>query len=162
MLKKAVQSLLSRLASCSPGRCWWRKEERDSGVGRDATEVWTFPENVIGNSESLHRPDGFGEPSLGLFTGTHEVPTIQPSSLSMAQCSGDTTSRRKAPPCVCEGEHRHSTRSMCVIPGAVGSEKCWALGLLTEVLCSSLAQVQRWLEPALVMSWDHVSSHEKL
>lgn len=46
--------------------------------------MWTFPKNVIRNSESLHRPDGFGEPSLGLFTETHEVPAIQPSSLSMA------------------------------------------------------------------------------
>lgn len=94
----------------------------------------------MGSSESLHHPDGFGEPPLGLFTETHEVPAIQPSSPGMAYCSGGTNGSRKASPCVCEGGHRHSTGSMCVIPGAVSSEKCWAPGLLTEVLCHSLAQ----------------------
>lgn len=48
------------------------------------TGEWTFLKNVMGSSESLHHPDGFGEPPLGLFTETREVPAIQPSSLSMA------------------------------------------------------------------------------
>ena len=48
------------------------------------TGVWTFLKNVVGNSGSLHLPDGFGEPSLGLFTEAHKIPASQPSSLSMA------------------------------------------------------------------------------
>lgn len=73
-------SALQALPACSPGSRWWRKEERDGGAGRDGTGVWTFLKNGVGNSESLHLPDGFGEPSLGLFTETHEVPASQPSS----------------------------------------------------------------------------------
>ena len=48
------------------------------------TGVWTFLKNVVGNSGSLHLPDGFGEPSLGLFTEAHKIPASQPSSHSMA------------------------------------------------------------------------------